>query len=571
MIWEHATSHGIVLAVIGAAVAGLSLAAEEANSDGDRGAEIRKLAGELVELAGVAGSNPAAIAQAQTRFLDLVVDLNRRDLLRPALAAALELHRGSSATAAASVATGPKAERELIEQVAEMIDAELSMRGRGRYPPPFPYTNWDDLTGKYLKAVRSDSFPPPPKGAPSWLGDRRFLAELEQLARVRFVEGNQVRVLADGPASFAERERLIAQARESVWIMCWAFYDDRTGFSFAQKLIARHAAGIDVRIVVDGAFAARDDHDEVTRQLQAAGIPLIRWRSAKHPYFGMHRKLLIADQRTVICGGLNFGDSYSHLGVQEERDRWRDTDMLVEGPVTAQAAALFVRLWNAACDEGRGTDRPDRDLLPFPRSPEDGGRTTAAPGRSASPAGGECVAFVDHDPLHCPDDPIYLLTLKAIAGASEVIDINNAYFVPTPPLKAALGDALRRGVRVRILSNSAESLDEPILRRPIIQGLRELRAAGAEVFCKTGSTLHNKVFVADRRFGWVGSYNLHPRSLRYEGETVAVFSSDRLGRELSELCDRDTAAARRLGQDEDRDTPRSLSSELAMRYFFDQL
>jgi len=302
----------------------------------------------------------------------------------------------------------------------------------------------------------------------------------------------------------------------------------------------------------------------VTGQLEAAGIPLIRWRSTRHPYYGMHRKLFIADQRSVICGGLNFGDAYSHLGVQEERERWRDTDVLIEGPATAQAASLFVRLWNAAAAD-QGVERQ----LAFPHGER--GQTEAWPEASRGVPSGDRVAFVDHHPLRSPDDPIYLLTLKAIAGATEMIDINNAYFVPTPPLKAALCDALQRGVRVRILSNSAESLDEPILRRPIALGLRELRAAGAEVFCKTGSTLHSKIFVADRRFGWVGSYNLHPRSHRYEGETVAAFWSDRLGRELSALCDRDTAAARPVRQGAELDVPSSLPAELAMRYFFDQL
>jgi cardiolipin synthase len=559
----------IVFAIVGLVSSGWSGAGDEASgngavSDGIREAEIRQAARELVELAKVEGSDQAAIDRAQLRFLDLAVALNRRDLVRPVLAEILELTRSPSSPPGAGAVARPQAEQDLIEQVAEMIDAELSMRGRGRYPPPFPCVAWDALADKYRAAVRSGRFPSRRQGAPSWLGDRGFLAEMEHLANVTFAGGNQVRVLVDGPDSFVERERLISQARESLWIMSWAFYDDRTGFSFAQKLISRHAAGIDVRIMVDGAFAGRADHDEVTRQLEAAGIPLIRWRSVKHPYYGMHRKLFIADQRTVICGGLNFGDAYSHLGVQEERERWRDTDVLVEGPATAQASALFVRLWNAAATE-QDAGRP----LAFPHGA--GGQTGSVPEASCGVSSGDCVAFVDHHPLGCSDDPIYLLTLKAIAGATEIIDINNAYFVPTPPLKAALCDALQRGVRVRILSNSAESLDEPILRRPIALGLRELREAGAQVFCKTGSTLHSKIFVADRRFGWVGSYNLHPRSYRYEGETVAAFWSDRWGRELSDLCDRDTAAARPVRQGDELDVPPWLPAELATRYFFDQL
>ena len=560
----------IVFAIVGLVLAGWSRAGDEASCnavvpDGTREAEISQAARELVELAKVEGSDQAAIDQAQSRFLDLAVDLNRLDLVRPVLAAVLEVTRPPSAAPGAGAVARPQAEQDLIEQVAGMIDAELSMRGRGRYPPPFPYADWDTLADRFHAAVRSDGFPPRRQGAPSWLGDRSFLAEMERLANVTFAGGNQVRVLVNGPESFAERERLIAQARESLWIMSWAFYDDRTGFSFAQKLIARHAAGIDVRIMVDGAFAGRADHDEVTRQLEAAGIPLIRWRSAetsvlRHAPQAVHRRSAECDlRRTQFRRRLQPSRCAGGTRTLARHRR----------PGRGSCHGSGGRAVRASLERRGG--RPGRRTtirVPARRARTDRGMRRR---HSCAVPSGDCVAFVDHHPLRGPDDPIYLLTLKAIAGATEMIDINNAYFVPTPPLKAALCDALQRGVRVRILSNSAESLDEPILRRPIALGLRELREAGAEVFCKTGSTLHSKIFVADRRFGWVGSYNLHPRSHRYEGETVAAFWSDRLGRELSDLCDRDTAAARPVRQGEELDVPPSLPAELAMRYFFDQL
>jgi cardiolipin synthase len=532
-------------------------------ADVTRQSEVQEAARELAALATAVQDKKLTAAQAQAAFFDLVVRLNQQDRLRPALAAALEIARKAPGATAGAIPPAVLADQSLVDRAADMIDAELSLRGRGRFLPPFPYEDWTTLTEKLGAAVRSDLLPSRRRGEPSRLSDPRFLAEIERLAKTTFVAGgHRVRVLVDGPASFAVRERLIAEAKVSLWIMSWAFYDDRTGLSFAQKLIDRHAQGVDVRIMVDGAVAEWADHDEVTARLEAAGIPVIRWRSAQHPYFGMHRKLLIADQRSVVCGGMNFGDVYSHLGVQDEHRRWRDTDVLIEGPAVAQAVAIFVRRWNEAAPESQRMVEPKAAKRPPGKS---------APSPLPSETGQARIAFVDHHPIGCAEDPIYLLTLKAIAGATEVIEINNAYFLPSPPLKAALLDALRRGVRVRILSNSAESLDTPILRRPMIRGMIELRDAGAEVFIKRGSTLHSKIFVADRRFGWVGSYNLHPRSYRYEGETVAAFWSSQVGRELSDVFVRDAATAQPLKPGEPVEVPESLLSELTVQYFFDQL
>jgi phosphatidylserine/phosphatidylglycerophosphate/cardiolipin synthase-like enzyme len=51
-------------------------------------------------------------------------------------------------------------------------------------------------------------------------------------------------------------------------------------------------------------------------------------------------------------------------------------------------------------------------------------------------------------------------------------------------IEKAILDALRRGVRVRILSNSKESIDEPMITRPILDSLAMLAKNGAEVYTK---------------------------------------------------------------------------------------
>ncbi len=75
--------------------------------------------------------------------------------------------------------------------------------------------------------------------------------------------GNQVDILVNGPASFTKRKELIDKAQESIYIFSWAFYDDGTGWDFADWLInaklKRLCAGgdLEIKIVVDGNVAKK--------------------------------------------------------------------------------------------------------------------------------------------------------------------------------------------------------------------------------------------------------------------------------------------------------------------------
>lgn len=164
-----------------------------------------------------------------------------------------------------------------------------------------------------------------------------------------------------------------------------------------------------------------------------------------------------------------------------------------------------------------------------------------------------------------------LAYLKAIAGAGTVINIENAYLITMPQLKAALLDALRRGVKVNILTNSAESIDEPIVIAPILASLPELIAAGATVGLKRGDTVHSKFMTVDGLFSIVGSFNLHPRSIRYEFELVVSALDARLAAALDRAFAADMAAALPVTDPAALDIPDSPLTRIVQRYLYNQL
>jgi len=102
--------------------------------------------------------------------------------------------------------------------------------------------------------------------------------------------------------------------------------------------------------------------------------------------------------------------------------------------------------------------------------------------------------------------------------------IANAYFIPGRKLRRALELAVRRGVRVRLLSQGRyENFMQYHAARPVYQ---KLLAAGVEIHEYAPSALHAKVAVIDRRWATVGSTNLDPLSLLLARE-ANVMSTDR--------------------------------------------
>lgn len=322
-------------------------------------------------------------------------------------------------------------------------------------------------------------------------------------------------------------------------MMTWAFYDDETGWETAKKLVSRHNEGLDVQVVVDEQVGSRNPHSETLKYMEENGVRVIHWRNKDEPYQGQHRKIMVVDGESAVVGGLNPGNCYSHMGPADGQ-KWRDTDVLLKGPAVADCERIFA----SVC--GREENPP-------------------VPGVE----GNARVAAVNHVPG--ADASIMLATMKAIQGASESVDIENAYFIQTPGLKQVILDALERGVHVRIFTNSAESVDEQIVSAPILRSLPELIQAGAEVYIKKGDTLHSKFMVVDGMYSSIGSYNLHPRSERYEGEVTLNILDTETASNLTDAFEKDIAVATRVTSADQISVPQNIMTIIPERYFFDQL
>lgn len=355
-----------------------------------------------------------------------------------------------------------------------------------------------------------------------------FQAALDASTHSRAVSGNKVTMLFDGVSSFAERNKMIDGAKSSICLQTFIFNSDDTGWELAKRLAAKAKEGVEVRVIYDAVGSGRAD-PKMFELMKDAGVD-VRTYGEKWKVWDLndrwHEKHLIVDGKASVEGGMNIANEYAFGGSgrqvfsrgTEGTEAWRDADVKLEGPAVADAMKAFVRNWGEL--GGTLSDADQAKLFP----------------KIASNPGGPSVRVVQTNPeVKGLDGTTNQLYLKSIQTAQKSITIENAYFLPPKELRSALIDAAKRGVEVKVLTNSRASNDMGFVSDAARAFYDDLMKAGVQIYEKQGGTLHAKTATFDGEFSIVGSVNLNGRS-RYEDAEVAVAVQD--GSTAKQLEDR---------------------------------
>jgi cardiolipin synthase len=477
-------------------------------------------------------NHPSKVDEAIVKELGVAY---KQGVLEPVIVAVL-----SDPRLARFFPAGAKMEPAEAARVFSMyVGAELE--SNGHVEGVAPVEQWDEMTARHLALT---------KGGSAVSNTSAFLAELGALQATPFSAGNVIVPLINGPASFAKRAELIKAAKKSVFLTTWAFYDDETGHQTADLLIAKKKEGLDVRLMIDKDTAGLYDKGILAR-IAAAGIPVLRYQPAAKTYYEFHSKILITDGKYAVLGGMNIGNEYSHLAGDQ---KWRDTDVFVQGPALKDAMKFFATAWNAQAAEDGLASR------------------ASASAYDGTPAGSARASIIWNTP---GQEPYILLSmLKAVDGARQRINIENAIIVMLPSMKQALLDARARGVEVNILSNSLETIGDKMMSSMILGSFPELVKAGAHIYLKEGglaNRLHSKFMTVDGSYGTIGSFNLQPRSIRYVMEIVVNFSDRQAVSELDSAFKKDIAAAKKVNKVKDLQIPFMPVKGLVHKLMFNQL
>ena len=164
--------------------------------------------------------------------------------------------------------------------------------------------------------------------------DLKALAALEDAAtRIPLIKGNNVTLLFDGPKTMAAMMAAIADAKNHINLETYIFAQDDLGIRFADLLIAKQRAGVQVNIIYDS-VGTLGTPAEFFEKMRAAGIQLTEFNPVNPlKNFGIwrvnnrdHRKILVVDGRIGFAGGINIADDYAISSLFRSRTK-SDADL----------------------------------------------------------------------------------------------------------------------------------------------------------------------------------------------------------------------------------------------------
>lgn len=409
------------------------------------------------------------------------------------------------------------------------------------------------------------------------------------------------RLLATGSESYSLRLGLIGAAEKTLDLQYYSMHDDTTANLLIEAIVRAAQRGVRIRFLIDSInvsevletmsildefknvqirvfnpLITRDDG--LLRRITRATVDLNEYNRR------MHNKALISDNQMAILGGRNLGDEY----FEENTDvTFRDIDILAAGPITAAISKSFDAYWNSRDAVPIGQlKKPKRDIKEIRkvraalaahweevRKTEKGRKLldsrlvehvkNAEIAMVWAPAELVVDAPRKADPSHPEADvsrPLMRLDSLLERAMSEFIAVS-PYFVPRDDGVKWLGDMVRRGLKVRIVTNSLASTDVVAVhtgyrayREDVVRSgveLYEMKAIGDKpprqrllgASAPAHASLHAKVYVVDGKELMVGSFNLDPRSVELNTEICLVIHSKELSAQIIKMFNEVTSPA----------------------------
>ena len=430
-------------------------------------------------------------------------------------------------------------------------------------------------------------------------------------------------LVGNAELAFTSRMTLIKAAEKTLDLQYYAVHADDTTDRLFDALREAAARGVRIRILLDDFNTAGKDA-QVLRLAFEKNIDMrlfnplpsnrssAMWRivsslsDAARLQRRMHNKIFVADNAVAITGGRNLGDTY--FG-QSDGVNFVDIDVLAAGRIARDLSRSFDQYWNnplaypvqslmtvkdlerlkppaAAQTSSFGEYRP---TAPTPAPSEALNKTTATR-VTVNPAGltttiaalpettdlqllnwtwAASTMLVDKpskiaedaDSAEISNDTVVDGLLSLMSSAKTDLLVVSPYFVPGAEMMRQFEAIRKRGVRVRVLTNSLASNDAVAAHAGYARYREGLLAMGIEMYemrseqrgtlsrfgAGTGSaggtsgasraSLHAKAVVVDSRLLVVGSMNLDLRSKLQNSEVAIVIRNPKLAAEATALIE----------------------------------
>jgi len=403
-------------------------------------------------------------------------------------------------------------------------------------------------------------------------------------------DASGVRLVEQNAMAFAYRAATAAAAERSLDVQYYIWNDDLTGRLLAAELLRAAERGVRVRLLLDDIdgrakhdlFQVAELHPNIEVRLfnpfysRSGSLgPATEWLTRPSVLARrMHNKTWIADNRVAIVGGRNIGDEY--FGASQHSN-FADLDVVLTGPIVGEVSGAFDAYWNSpnavpvACFDVRPPSPGSLQKLidganafldqaggtPYVTALRDPHKRAELLANQTPPLLVENVRLLVDDPAKVGTHPDTREASNVLAGlegvvanAREELLIVSPYFVPRNEGRRSLVRDVRRGLRVAVLTNSLAATDVAAVHTGYARQRRELLAGGVELYemkrragseegrrqisvtGSSGASLHSKAMIIDRRWVFVGSMNLDPRSAFLNTEMGVLVESPALAEQL---------------------------------------
>ncbi len=307
---------------------------------------------------------------------------------------------------------------------------------------------------------------------------------------------------------YAGRLESIRRARRTIHFETFFMTPGRRAREFAEALIERALAGVEVLLIVD-TTGANSMPKKYWKQLRSAGVKVrffhpFNWMSPLTYNIRTHRKLLLIDGETAFVGGMGVSDDWDGVKENGDTDCWLDFEVCFQGPIVGILEGIFMQQWLYV----GGVASLKKNIF-----------------NPATYGGVPVVVTPKNSPS--PGSSVYALFYTSVLAAKKRIWLASPYFLPDAQSRRALLKAKRNGVDVRILTVGPHN-DKTIVYYAVRERYEEFLSAGIEIYEYQPSMMHAKVLLLDDHWVSTGSANFDPRSLFHNQELHLSLSEPKL-------------------------------------------